>query len=153
MQPTIKPLFDTRQFQDSLLKWMGSSESYYTYIKSTWSTGFLGGSSWNKALHDGVLVTPVVAVEAQEGDAVDSEEAPVTNVSAAVAKLAKATAKGMELTLYSKTGMGDGQMANNPWLQEFPDPLTRATWDNYLTMSQADADRLGLSLSTIYFLY
>ena len=151
MQPTIKPLFDTRQFQDSLLKWMGSSESYYTYIKSTWSTGFLGGSSWNKALHDGVLVAPVVAVEAQEGDVVEGEEAPMTDVSAAVAKLAKATSKGMELTLYSKTGMGDGQMANNPWLQEFPDPLTRATWDNYLTMSQADADRLGLSLEQSTF--
>jgi len=151
MQPTIKPLFDTRQFQDSLLKWMGSTESYYTYIKSTWSTGFLSGSSWNKALHDGVLVAPVVAVEGQEGDAVASEEAPIANVSSAVAKLAKATAKGMELTLYPKTGMGDGQMANNPWLQEFPDPLTRATWDNYLTMSQADADRLGLSLAQSTF--
>jgi len=151
IQPTIKPLFDTRSFQDSLLKWMGSSDSYYTYIKSTWSTGFLGGSSWNKALHDGVLVMPTVAVEAQEGDAVASEEAPVTNVSSVVAKLAKATAKGMELSLYSKTGMGDGQMANNPWLQEFPDPLTRATWDNYLTMSQADADRLGLSLAQSTF--
>ena len=150
IQPTIKPLFDTRQFQDSLLKWMGSTESYYTYIKSTWSTGFLGGSSWNKALHDGVLVAPVVAVEAQEGDAV-SDEAPVSNVSAAVAVLAKATSKGLELTLYSKTGMGDGQMANNPWLQEFPDPLTRATWDNYLTMSQADADKLGLSLAQSTF--
>jgi len=151
IQPTIKPLFDTRQFQDSLLKWMGSSESYYTYIKSTWSTGFLGGSSWNKALHDGVLVAPVVAVEAQEGDVVASEEAPVSNVSAAVAKLAKAASKGFELTLYPKTGMGDGQMANNPWLQEFPDPLTRATWDNYLTISQVDADKLKLSLAQSTF--
>ncbi len=148
MQPTIKPLFDTRQFQDSLLKWMGSAESYYTYIKSTWSTGFLGATSWNKALHDGVLVKPVVVAEVAEGDV---EEVEVTNVSADVAKLAKAASKGLELTLYSKTGMGDGQMANNPWLQEFPDPLTRATWDNYLTISQADADRLGLSLAQSTF--
>ena len=41
--------------------------------------------------------------------------------------------------LYTKTGMGDGQQANNPWLQEFPDPITRVSWDNYITVSAADA--------------
>ncbi|MCW1952838.1 MAG: 4Fe-4S dicluster domain-containing protein, partial [Flavobacteriia bacterium] len=41
-------------------------------------------------------------------------------------------------------GMGDGQEANNPWLQEFPDPITRVSWDNYATVSKADAERLGL---------
>ena len=152
MQPTIKPLFDTRQFQDSLLTWMGSDESYYNYIKSTWSAGLLGSFSWNQALHDGILKTPVVAVEAQEGDVVEEETVNAgTNLGAIVAKLSKASAKGIELTLYSKTGMGDGQMANNPWLQEFPDPLTRATWDNYLTMSQDDANELGLSLEQSTF--
>ena len=48
------------------------------------------------------------------------------------------------LTLYTKTGIGDGQQANNPWLQEFPDPITRTTWDNYLTVSFSDAKDLGL---------
>jgi molybdopterin-containing oxidoreductase family iron-sulfur binding subunit len=37
--------------------------------------------------------------------------------------------KDFELVLYTKTGMGDGQQANNPWLQEFPDPITRVSWD------------------------
>ena len=46
-------------------------------------------------------------------------------------------ASGMSLVLYTKTGMGDGQQANNPWLQEFPDPITRVSWDNYLTVSHA----------------
>ena len=50
----------------------------------------------------------------------------------------------MELAIYTKTGLGDGQQANNPWLQEFPDPITRTSWDNYLTISQADADANGL---------
>jgi molybdopterin-containing oxidoreductase family iron-sulfur binding subunit len=40
--------------------------------------------------------------------------------------------------------MGDGQQANNPWLQEFPDPITRVSWDNYLTVSKADAEKWGL---------
>ena len=40
--------------------------------------------------------------------------------------------------------MGDGQQANNPWLQEFPDPISRVSWDNYLTVSKKDAESLGL---------
>ena len=51
---------------------------------------------------------------------------------------------GYDLILYSKIGMGDGQQANNPWLQEFPDPLTRVSWDNYITVSKFDAEKIGL---------
>jgi len=40
--------------------------------------------------------------------------------------------------------MGDGQQANNPWLQEMPDPISRVSWDNYLTVSKSDAKDLGL---------
>ncbi len=40
--------------------------------------------------------------------------------------------------------MGDGQQANNPWLQEMPDPISRVSWDNYLTVSKSDARDLGL---------
>ena len=51
MQPTIRPLFDTRQFQDALLKWTGNEKAYYEYVKETWSTDILGGgTSWNKAV-------------------------------------------------------------------------------------------------------
>jgi hypothetical protein len=39
----------------------------------------------------------------------------------------------------------DGQQANNPWLQEFPDPITRVSWDNYVTVSNADAKLLEMS--------
>ena len=40
--------------------------------------------------------------------------------------------------------MGDGSQSNNPWLQELPDPLSRACWDNYLTISAATAKELGI---------
>ncbi|MGB5318703.1 TAT-variant-translocated molybdopterin oxidoreductase, partial [Eudoraea sp.] len=55
MQPTIKELFDTRQFQQALLKWLGSDKDYYQYIKETWTADVLNGSSWNQTLHDGVF--------------------------------------------------------------------------------------------------
>lgn len=149
MQPTIKELFDSRQLQTALLKWMDKDVSYYDYIKETWSNGILAGSEWNKALHDGVFVpgvsemlplTNAVPVTAGENGTL----APEVSLTAAIASLSGATAEGMEITLYAKTGMGDGQQASNPWLQEFPDPITRVSWDNYLTISKADAEALNI---------
>ena len=133
-QPTIRPLFDTVQFQDALLKWTGSETSYYDAIKSNWVENILGDASWNSVLHDGYLS---VANTSQN-------DYNATDLSAAVASLASAQTEGLELVLYTKTGMGDGQQANNPWLQEFPDPITRVTWDNYLTVAASDAAALGL---------
>ncbi|MDC6387350.1 TAT-variant-translocated molybdopterin oxidoreductase [Maribacter sp. PR1] len=149
MQPTIKELFDTRQFQSALLNWMGSESSYYEYIKETWDQGILNGASWNQALQDGVFASETMAVAVDEGAVVDAiegveVETPNVRIASAVRSLANATSNGMELTLYSKVGMGDGQQASNPWLQEFPDPITRVSWDNYVTISKSDAEALGV---------
>ncbi len=153
MQPAIRELFDTRQFQTALLQWMGSEQSYYEYIKETWNAGVLGGADWNKALHDGVFMVPTtpegVAEDAQvAGEEIPSESAMVS-LASAVQALANTSGEGMELVLYPKVGMGDGKQANNPWLQEFPDPITRVSWDNYLTISKADAEKLGLENSYV----
>ena len=195
MQPTIRPLFNTMQFQDALLNWTGNSKTYHDYIKDTWSADILGGSSFNQALHDGVFVAgsalgldaastvtttttetslkdkkdrtfvggiihdTAVAIGIKDEDkdeyatttstetqTVGGENgAAVLSGGAAARALANTTdAQGIELVLYSKTGMGDGQQANNPWLQEFPDPISRVSWDNYLTISKADAEVQGL---------
>ncbi|MGY5849074.1 TAT-variant-translocated molybdopterin oxidoreductase [Salegentibacter sp. F14] len=137
MQPTIKPLFDTRQFQDCLLKWSDNNQSYYEYLKETWANGF-GDKSWNDALHDGVFkASSPVSVENPEGTDVD--------LSSAARNLENAEDNNdLELSLFTNTALGDGQQANNPWLQELPDPITRASWDNYLMVSKADAEELGL---------
>jgi Fe-S-cluster-containing dehydrogenase component len=133
-QPTIRPLFDTKQFQDVLLAWTGSSQTYYDAIQANWSDAVIGSSSWNTVLHDGFFQTEVTTENNYQG----------TDLSAEAAALATASSKGLELTLYTKTGMGDGQQANNPWLQEFPDPITRVSWDNYITVAAADAEAAGL---------
>jgi molybdopterin-containing oxidoreductase family iron-sulfur binding subunit len=134
IQPTIKQLFNTRQFQDTLLSWTGSTSSYYDFLKETWNAEILGGSSWNQALHDGIFTTEI----AQEVTLLE------VDVDAAAAELGAVKGSDLELSLYTKVGMGDGQMANNPWLQEFPDPITRTSWDNYVTVSKADANKLGI---------
>lgn len=143
MQPTIRPLFDTRQVQDCLLKWSGNDTSYSDYLKDTWS-GQLG-KGWSKALHDGVFesTSPV-------SDAGASANTGSLNASSAKQNLTKDAEGGnMELMLYTKVSMGDGQQFNNPWLQEMPDPITRTTWDNYVTMSRADAEKLELENYTV----
>jgi molybdopterin-containing oxidoreductase family iron-sulfur binding subunit len=136
VQPTIQKLFKTRQLQEILLKWSGSSTSYYEYLKSFWTNEILEGSSWNTALHNGFFTKEI------------SVNRTVNNlsISAVAANLFKSVkASPLELVLYTTTGIGDGKQANNPWLQEFPDPLTRASWDNYITISQADAKRLDFT--------
>ncbi|MGB5500498.1 MAG: TAT-variant-translocated molybdopterin oxidoreductase, partial [Maribacter sp.] len=150
IQPTIKELFDTRQIQTALLQWMGSDKSYYDYIKETWSTDVLGDGDFNQALHDGIFVPGSNAVADMVETAVtavgiEEETFSSVDITSAIRNLASATSGGgMELTLYSKIGMGDGQQAGNPWLQEFPDPISRVSWDNYVTVSKADAENLGL---------
>jgi molybdopterin-containing oxidoreductase family iron-sulfur binding subunit len=132
-QPTIRPLFSSKQFQEGLLSWNGNGASYYDYLKAN-AAGFTGATVWNKAVHDGVIVGAPVGVAGGSAD-----------YTAAANALAQSKAsKDFELVLYTKTGLGDGQQANNPWLQEFPDPITRVSWDNYVTVSQADAKTLGL---------
>ena len=133
-QPTIRPLFKTRQLQDALLGWSGNSQSYYDYLRASSASGFTG-KTWNQLVHDGVHVS----------ETAPSVSAVGADFAGAASRLASAkNAGGLELVLYTKTGMGDGQQANNPWLQEFPDPITRVSWDNYVTVSKADAEKLGL---------
>jgi len=134
MQPTIRPLFKTRQFQDAMLAWSGNSQSYYDYLRAS-SAGMFAGKTWNQLVHDGVHLSDTAPTATANGG----------DFSGAASRLAAAKpSNGLELVLYTKIGMGDGQQANNPWLQEFPDPVTRTTWDNYVTVSRADAKRLEL---------
>ncbi|CAM1373784.1 Quinol:cytochrome C oxidoreductase [Tenacibaculum litopenaei] len=136
MQPTIQPIFNTRQLQDILLKWSGSTVNYYDTLKEFWATNVLGGKSWNQALHDGVFKVALPEVEAPA-------ELPVVDIAqVASALLAANKESDFELNLFTSVALGDGKQANNPWLQELPDPLTRASWDNYLTMSMTDAKKL-----------
>ncbi|WP_293872087.1 TAT-variant-translocated molybdopterin oxidoreductase [Flavobacterium sp.] len=132
-QPTIRPLFSSKQFQEALLSWNGNSGDYYDYIKKT-AASYLNGATWNKVLHDGIAVGTVGSASSGSADF----------ASAANALAASSPSNGFELVLYTKTGLGDGQQANNPWLQELPDPITRVSWDNYVTVSQADAKTMGL---------
>jgi MoCo/4Fe-4S cofactor protein with predicted Tat translocation signal len=133
IQPTIYPLFKTRQWQDSLLKWSGATTDYLAQLKSFWSSKLTGVNGWDKALQDGVYST--------SSDILGTAVYNAASLSAAIANIQPAKT-GIELQLYQKIAIGAGQGAANPWLQEMPDPVTRTTWDNYLIVSPAMAKSL-----------
>ncbi len=161
IQPVIYPLFKTRNFQTSLLKWSGqvaavnvatavadsskgdfktsvprqpaSLDAYDIYFKEFWTAKLGSADLFDKALQDGIVETI----------------APITVAAYSAAKVADAAAKigvvkagEKEIVLYQKVSVGTGSQANNPWLQELPDPVSKVTWDNYAMVSPALAKEL-----------
>ena len=141
VQPTINPLFKTRQFQDSLLIWSGSTTTYDVYVKDFWSAKLGGESAFNKVLQEGVYKTTAATAGSYTGGSL---------AAAATAIAAYPAASKDEIVLYQKTAIGGGAGATNPWLQELPDGVTRATWGNYALISMAKANELGIKLDTDY---
>jgi molybdopterin-containing oxidoreductase family iron-sulfur binding subunit len=139
IQPTIYPLFKTRSYQTSLLKWSGSNKDYETYFKEYW-TGKLGSeSAFNALLQAGVQESPVTkSAGSYNGGA-------VATASSAINAAPKVS--GVEVVLYQKASIGTGTGATNPWLQELPDAISKATWGNYALVSMTMAkELLGLNL-------
>jgi len=142
LQPTIYPLFKTRPFQTSLLRWSGSTQDYETYFKEYW-VGKLGGeSAYNEALQNGVKETPSApGGGSYNGGAVAAATAAINSYN---------KASGSEIVFYEKVSIGNGSQAGNPWLQELPDPVSKATWDNYAIISIKKAEELGIKLNNDY---
>ncbi|NOT50953.1 MAG: TAT-variant-translocated molybdopterin oxidoreductase [Chitinophagaceae bacterium] len=142
IQPTIYPLFKTRYFQTSLLKWSGNNTEYEDHFKTYW--GSLG-ADYNKTLQKGVKETAgTVSGGSYSGGGIDA-------ATTAIQGYKKGT--GSELVLYQTVAIGCGTQAGNPWLQELPDPITKATWDNYAMISMAKAKELGIKLNNDYEYY
>ncbi len=137
IQPTIYPLFKTRQWQDNLLKWSGSTIDYLTFFKRYWAVKLGNEMAWNKALQDGVI-NPSIEPTTTGGGYNNASLATATSAITGSSKKGGKT----ELFLYQKVSIGEGQGATNPWLQELPDPISRATWDNYVIISPAMAKTL-----------
>lgn len=170
IQPTINPLFKTRPYQTSLLKWSGNNTDYETYFRQYW-TGKLGGlQAFDKALQDGLLeggatkslTSTITAAVASATDTAIAAPAATTGaatlnsggLAGAIAAISSSK-KGAkdELVLYQKVTMAAGKQAGNPWLLELSDPVTKATWGNYAMISMAKADELGIDYKTSDYEY
>ncbi|WP_374444353.1 TAT-variant-translocated molybdopterin oxidoreductase [Epilithonimonas sp.] len=140
MQPTIQKIYKSRQIEESLLVWINGKDNpannYYNYLKANALT-LNGGLSFNKNLYNGFTAGGLSTGLAYSGG----------NAAQAVAELSAFKPAQLELQLYTKPSIGDGTQSNNPWLMELPDPISRLSWDNYLTISPKDAESLGLENS------
>jgi molybdopterin-containing oxidoreductase family iron-sulfur binding subunit len=144
-QPAITPIFKSRAAQESFLVWAGEQQTdYFEYVQQNWKNRFYKGTGsdfqtfWDKCLYDGIYELPV-------------EERSVSfnaNVSVAAAAIASNyKSQGIELIVYCNGTVGNGSQANNPLLQELPDPITKAVWDNYITVAPKDAREISFDES------
>ena len=62
----------------------------------------------------------------------------------AVPELSGPQQAGLPLMLYPSSRYFDGRGANKPWLQELPDPMTKAVWDSWVELHPQTAARLGI---------
>jgi MoCo/4Fe-4S cofactor protein with predicted Tat translocation signal len=164
VQPLILPLFGGRTPVEVLgLMVGGKDRPGYEIVRETWKP-ILGEAEfdkkWNRVLHDGFLsgselpeVVPDLTVQPL------AELAAVTGrlrAGGASASLAEASAeagsggaaggsRGLEVVFLPSPSLHDGRFANDGWLQELPDPLTKLTWDNPALVSPKTAESLGLA--------
>jgi len=140
VQPTINPVFNTRQAEQSLLVWAGDNTNIYDFVRKNWEENILAGTgkSWNDVLQTGFIY---------KGSSVGSSYTANVDVNAVantIGTTSKAIVGDFELKLYESTVMRDGRYANNAFLQELPDPISKVTWDNYAALNPRDAEKLGL---------
>ena len=139
-QPAIGTLYDTRQGEDvllGLLRALGTPvpADYHAYLMGRWQKTLPAGTSFEQALHDGLVKVD------------DKATAPAfkgPSVAAAARKAQEARAQALELVLFPGFATLDGRHGNNAWLQETPDPVTKMTWDNPVSLSVQDATTLGI---------
>ena len=150
VQPVINPIFDTRQTEDSFLRWSGSNQSYRDYLKEFWAShtkqGMTPEAFWTESLRQGFTDEPALAANLPE-----TYPDPTIELGAIASQLTRQAngGGGDELVIYERVALRDGKYANNPWLQELPDPITRATWDSYVTVPKAKADEMGLKTGDV----
>jgi Fe-S-cluster-containing dehydrogenase component/anaerobic selenocysteine-containing dehydrogenase len=150
-QPAIAPLYDVRQFQDSLIVWgggapAGTSGSWHAYLRDRWRNDIYPTANaaagfdlwWEGVLREGVQV-------AQGADGNGSARSFRGEAMSSLPALKQGSdAEGLQLALYTPITVYDGRFANNAWLQELPDPMSKCTWDNYVAIAPSRAKALGV---------
>jgi molybdopterin-containing oxidoreductase family iron-sulfur binding subunit len=148
-QPCISKLFDSRQMQESLMLWAGfEAPNYYEFIKSNWKENFTPLQSefsderifWNDVLQKGVF-----EVENTNANNLAYSE---NGLDEAIS-ISESTTKGWEVTFYQSVALSDGNSANNPWLQELPDPITKISWDNFAAVPVKWAEENGVQNESV----
>jgi len=151
-QPVIGPIHDSRQGEEVLISCLRKMKvqgprGYLEYLKLRWRSDVYPPVSgvvpfetfWNAALHDGGARR-----ESPQQNPVTANPDALKRALGAAGSNAPTQAAELEVVLVPGSAVYDGRYANNGWLNELPDPVTKATWGNPLLLSAADASRLGV---------
>jgi Fe-S-cluster-containing dehydrogenase component len=162
VQPVIAPLFDTRAAPESLLRWIGNQSDHYGFLRDHWRTAVLPRQQalrdfdafWDQTLERGVLdlgPAPGALAAASAPAGGGDWRAQVAAIRDEAPRPAAGGPGGpgggddpYELAMFESVPLRDGRHANNPWLLELPDPITKVTWGNVAMIAPALADKLGL---------
>jgi len=155
-QPAIRPMYDTRSFQLTLMTWaylanvgpkrLTAYETFYDYLRNYWKEDIQPKLAKGKGFEDfwaEVLQTGSIG----DGDKSSSARSFKSDAFSSIKPASNSA--GYELALYSKVSIGDGSAANNSWMQELPDPISKIVWDNYVCVSIATAEKLHLKESSV----
>ena len=134
IQPLIQPLFGGITELEFLARIAGESQtSAYEIVKAT----FAGSEEdWKKFLFNGFLAGSAAASVAAK---FDSGKMP------SISNAAAPSASSLEVIFFRDAKMDDGRYANNGWMQELPDPISKMTWDNAVLLSRKTARDLGVA--------
>lgn len=146
VQPLIQPLFGGLTELEFLARLAGLTPvSAYDQVRATFSALVAGANDevWKRFLHDGFQ--PGTAYVEAKGE--PAWEVVVPRILAAPATTVP-TAQSLEVVFHRDYSLDDGRYANNGWLQELPDPVTKMTWENVVMMSWATAKSLNLDVKT-----
>ena len=141
-QPVVHPIYKTRQAGDSFLKWERRETPFRKVLEDYWEKNILPSKGlWKQALHDGVF-----RQKSRSGSKKFAFKKNVSQDVQGLLKSMKAEPKAdFEIELFEPVTIGEGRLANNPWLQELPDPISKVAWDNVLFVSKMDAKKLKIN--------
>ena len=139
VQPLIQPLFDGLTELEFLARLAGETQTNPCDIVR--ATVGLGEEAWKKFLFNGFLAATPVTLSSPKLVQTFSQ---LKQLAAGVTKPAP-TAGSLEVVFYRDAKADDGRYANNGWLQELPEPVTKMTWDNAVLVSRKTAQDLGVA--------
>ena len=143
-QPLISPLFGGRSDIETLAQLAGEPNwrGYYVVrntMKNFLPTTGLFDAEWRRALHSGIALRAEATNDSPAIDAAKIAEGVATLTSAR-----NISKDNLEVVFLADPKLLDGRHANNAWLLELPDPMTRIVWDNAAYVSPRTATELGL---------
>ena len=144
VQPVIQPLYESQSKLEVLQRLVGEAQSGYDLVRSYWrrqNGAKRFESSWRTWLHNGLVKSRRVP---KINTTVTISNRFLSHFSRYSLGHRKAN-EGLSVSFIPSASLFDGRFANNGWLQELPDPITKLTWDNAALMSRKTAKKLGVS--------